>query len=964
MTTRHSPLLTAPTSIFRAMLQRALVVLIVSILGVSLVVYWAVIVPQSQREMETAINLAQKDLELRLAAKQDSAVSMAAALARDDRVRRSLLTGDRQLAVDAVKHIREDYAATTGYQSISAQVIDANRIIRARSWDTAFFGEKAPHPLGAVVLSKNKAMARFGVGNAGTGVIAFAPVVANEQQIGLVSITQGVLSVVNDLQQKDIDWVMVVDEKGLAARHNNTLPAPYKGAKVLQPGHLLAHPTWFDPLAVEWVGAHWSDLMASTGVSLMDNRIVLVVPVKDEANATVGRHVLMVDAAPVLARIQQSQHNLVWVNAGLVLLLLMMAGVLLWDVRQRITKPLQAMTQTLRKALDAGRFDQPTPTDRPDEIGDVQRSLNALFDRLAQALNGANHAVNAVAKGDFGVTMGGHYVGDLQTLQSGINAAIQDLQDTHERLVQSNKAKSMFLANMSHEIRTPMNAIIGMAYLALKTDLNEEQREYVNRIHMAGNSLLGIINDILDFSKIEAGKLSLEHVPFRLEDVVSNALVMVRQSALDKGLELLLDVRDRQLLHSEGAFMGDPLRLGQVLTNLLSNAVKFTENGSVKLAVRVLTPPHVSPVRLAFTVEDTGIGMTAEQQTRLFQEFTQADGSTTRKFGGTGLGLAITKRLLEMMNGDVQVQSQPGEGTQFTVRMSLPLVPNQTTLTDAVAPGQLHCLVIDNSALARQVLGDMLYNLGAQVVTVASAAEGLARLKAGDTFNHCFVDWVMPDMDGEAFLRELQAWATTSGTPRPNLVVVSAHDADALQHVAGPLGASRVLSKPVLPEHLRSVLRNRVQTPASPPAPSDDETDKAGPEALAGMRVLLAEDNRVNQMLARKLIEARGAAVDVVADGQQAVERLRELGPHHYHLVLMDLQMPVMDGYTATQRLRADRRFDPMPIVAMTAHAMVEEVERCAALGMNDHLTKPINPDKLYATLARYLAQRAGEVKA
>jgi signal transduction histidine kinase/DNA-binding response OmpR family regulator len=945
---RFASLLTPPKSIFRAMLQRALIVLLLSTLGISLVVYQAVIVPQGQREMETAINLARKDLELRLASKQDSALSMAAGLARDDRVRRSLLTGNRQLAVDAVRHIRDDYAATTAYQSISAQVIDANRIIRARSWDPDFFGEKAPHPLGAVVLEKNQAMARFGVGNAGTGIIAFAPVVSDNQQIGLVSITQGVLSVVSDLQHKDIDWVMVVDEKGLAARHNQTLPAPYANAKALHPGQLLAHPTWFDPTAVEWVSQHWTELLALPGVRLMDNRIVMVLPVKDEANATVGRHVLMIDAAPVLARIAESQQYLLWVNLGIVLLLLMMAGVLLLDVRQRIVAPLRGMTRTLRSALDAGRFDQPTFTERNDEIGEVQRSLNALFDSLAQALSGANQAVNAVAKGDFDVPMEGHFVGDLQTLQNGINAAIQDLRDTHQRLVQSSKAKGMFLANMSHEIRTPMNAVIGMAYLALRTDLDDEQREYINRIHMAGNSLLGIINDILDFSKIEAGKLSLESVPFRVEDVVSNALVMVRRTALDKGLELLLDVCDRQLLHNGGTFRGDPLRLGQVLTNLLSNAVKFTATGSVKLAVRVLTPPHASPVRLAFSVEDTGIGMTPEEQTRLFQEFTQADGSTTRKFGGTGLGLAITRRLLELMHGEVSVHSQPGKGTQFTVRLELPLVPSQVPRVEGPAPAPLQCLVIDNHPLARQVLANMLTNLGAQVVAVESAAEGLRHLTSDPSFTHCFVDWVMPGMDGEAFLRELRTWADTSGATLPTLVVVSAHAVDTLQQVAAPLGASRVLSKPVLPEHLRGLLRQRTHPEPPPAVPLTKH------RSLAGMVVLLVEDNRVNQMLARKLMEAQGATVDVVGDGQQALERLHGHDPHHYHLVLMDLQMPVMDGYTATERLRADTRFDHLPIVAMTAHAMVEEVDRCAALGMNDHLTKPINPEKLQATLQRH----------
>jgi hypothetical protein len=255
------------------MLLRAVLVTLLSVVGISSVVHFAIIQPQARQELDNAAGLAIQELKLRLESKQDSAISMAAALARDERVRKALLTRDREFAVSAVKNIREDYASTTPYQSISAQVIDANRIIRARSWDLAFFGEKAPHPLGAVVLEKNKTMARFGFGNAGTGIIAFAPVQANQQTIGLVSITQGVLSVVSDLQAKGIDWVMVVDEKGLASRNNNQLPGTYKNAVVIQPGHLLSHPTWFDAAAVTWTRDHWAELMAAQGPLQVDDAL-------------------------------------------------------------------------------------------------------------------------------------------------------------------------------------------------------------------------------------------------------------------------------------------------------------------------------------------------------------------------------------------------------------------------------------------------------------------------------------------------------------------------------------------------------------------------------------------------------------------------------------------------------------------------------------------------------------------
>jgi signal transduction histidine kinase/HPt (histidine-containing phosphotransfer) domain-containing protein/FixJ family two-component response regulator len=391
-----------------------------------------------------------------------------------------------------------------------------------------------------------------------------------------------------------------------------------------------------------------------------------------------------------------------------------------------------------------------------------------------------------------------------------------ELEAEKERADEATKTKSMFLANMSHEIRTPMNAIIGMAYLALKTQLDSRQRDYVNKIHTAANSLLGIINDILDFSKVEAGKLSLENMPFRLEDVVANSLTLIRQRASEKGIELLFDVRDPQLLGDEGRFMGDPLRVGQVLTNLLSNAVKFTEKGYVKLSVEAVVQKEQS--YLTFRVEDTGIGMTPQQVAKLFQEFSQADGSTTRKYGGTGLGLTIAKKLVELMGGEVWVESLLGRGSIFIFRIQL---------------------------------------------------------------------------------------------ERANQIQSS----------------SLVLAQ--------------------------DESQRV---SLQGMSVLLVEDNPINQQLAQELLEDKGICVDIANHGQEALDILRQ-DTSRYHAVLMDLQMPIMDGYEATQILRADQQFDDLPIIAMTAHAMQEERARTQALGMNAHVSKPIEPEALYKTLARFYTQ-------
>ena len=544
-------------------------------------------------------------------------------------------------------------------------------------------------------------------------------------------------------------------------------------------------------------------------------------------------------------------------------------------------------------------------------------------------------------------------VGDKSRKRSELSHAL-------EAAEAAGAAKTQFLATMSHEIRTPLNSVIGLVHLMQATRLDGRQTDYLSKIDRSSRALLGIISDILDFSKIESGGLSIEQTELDLEQVLETVATLSSAKAHQKDLEFTVRIApDVPML-----LKGDPLRLSQLLGNYCSNAVKFTEKGEIRLTVDVAGSAPGS-IRLRFAVSDTGIGLSPEQISRLFQPFQQADASTTRKYGGTGLGLAIARQLAGLMSGETWVESEPGKGSTFYCTALFGLDPDRAHKSFQPTPDLrgLNVLVVDDSPTTRRILVETLESFSFAVTAADSGVAAAAAFgRAKDPWDLLIIDREMPEMDGVETLKRIR---TASGASDPPAILLTMHGSKDLESSAAQLGIRRFLPKPVSHSSLFDAIMTVFGAAGPFGAPAVAPTSQPDLERMRGARVLLVEDNETNQLVASEILGQRGLEVDVASNGQEGVDAARNAGsPSPYALIFLDIQMPVLDGYDAARAIRRLPGYADVPIVALTAEAMEGTREKCLQAGMNDYIAKPLKPSEIYACLDRWVGKSAAPASA